>query len=60
VEIAKVRAAFDKDLSALKAKSSRADIQILSLERNLQAKIQENAELSQICDGLVSQIEKLG
>lgn len=30
-----------------------------ALERNLSAKVQENSELSQICDGLVGQIENM-
>ena len=60
VEIAKVRTAYEKEISTYKAKLSRAEIQMQNLDRNLKVKTQENTELSQICDDLVNQIEKMG
>ena len=59
VEIAKVRASNENELTAMRAKLSRSEIQIHTLDRNLKAKIQENEELSLICDGLVGQIEQM-
>ncbi|KAI8924210.1 transforming acidic coiled-coil-containing protein-domain containing protein [Entophlyctis helioformis] len=59
VEIARVRASYEKELSALRAKLSRVEIQMQSLELNLQAKTQENVELTKICDDLVSQMERM-
>jgi chromosome segregation ATPase len=59
VEIAKVRATYEKEIAALKTKYSRCEIQIQSLERTLAGKELENQELTKICDGLVQQMESL-
>ncbi len=60
VEIARVRATFEKESAAQKTKISRFELQIASLERNLAGKEEENRELTKICDGLVQQMEALG
>eukprot|EP00842_Homolaphlyctis_polyrhiza_P005241 jgi/Hompol1/5718/HPOL_002035-RA len=60
IEIARVRAGYEKELTALRAKLSRVEVQMQALDRNLQAKVQENAELTKICDGLVQQMEMSG
>ncbi|KAJ1330119.1 hypothetical protein BSLG_009703 [Batrachochytrium salamandrivorans] len=57
VEIARVRSVNEKEAAAMRAKLSRVEIQMQTLERNLQTKVQENKELSKICDDLVSQME---
>ncbi|KAJ3334155.1 hypothetical protein HDU76_008617 [Blyttiomyces sp. JEL0837] len=57
IEIARVRAAFEKEIAALKVKISRADLHISSLEKTIETKTQENQELTKICDDLLMQIE---
>ncbi|KAJ3080077.1 Transforming acidic coiled-coil-containing protein 3 [Quaeritorhiza haematococci] len=57
VEIAKVRSTYDKEISALKAKLSRAELQISTLENTVETKTRENKELTKICDGLLAQID---
>lgn len=59
VEIARVRAAAETELTTTRARLSRAEAQANTLERGLKAKNAENAELSLICDGLVAQIEQM-
>jgi hypothetical protein len=60
VEIAKVRSAYEKELSTLKARLSRAELQASSVTKQLESKTSENAELTKICDQLVAQIEQMG
>ena len=59
IEIARVRAGYEKEINGVKLKLSRAEIQIGSLERALKGKEMENEELTKICDGLVQQMESL-
>ncbi|KAJ3218226.1 RING-box protein 1A [Dinochytrium kinnereticum] len=57
VEISRVRGALEKETTTLRAKVSRAELHISTLERTIQSKDQENVELSKICDTLLQQIE---
>ncbi|ORY24353.1 transforming acidic coiled-coil-containing protein [Neocallimastix californiae] len=64
VEIAKVRNDFDKELSAMKAKLLRKELDSQSLNQKIKAlqeqiniKTKENEELATICDALVSKLE---
>jgi transforming acidic coiled-coil-containing protein 3 len=57
IEIAKVRHANETETAGIKAKLLRAEMKVGTLERSMQDKIKENAELSRICDDLVQQIE---
>ncbi|KAI9347640.1 transforming acidic coiled-coil-containing protein-domain containing protein [Obelidium mucronatum] len=57
VEIARVRAAFEKEIAALKVKITRVELHAQALERTVDTKTQENAELTKICDDLLMQIE---
>jgi transforming acidic coiled-coil-containing protein 3 len=59
IEIAKARAAYEKEIAALKTKISRFELNIASLETSLATKEHENQELTKICDGLVQQMETL-
>ena len=59
VEIAKTRAHSEQDLSTLRLKLQRSELLLKNLERSLQLKEEENAELSGICDGLVMQMESM-
>ncbi|KAJ3045191.1 hypothetical protein HDV00_011061 [Rhizophlyctis rosea] len=58
VEIARVRTTYEKEISALKAKLSRSEVAIKTLERTVESKNEENAELAKICDGLVAQLDQ--
>ncbi|KAK6096639.1 hypothetical protein MT418_003466 [Batrachochytrium dendrobatidis] len=60
VEIARVRASYEKEAAAMRAKLSRVEIQMQTLDCNLKTKVQENQELTKICDDLVSQMESIG
>ncbi|KAJ3025958.1 UNVERIFIED_CONTAM: Transforming acidic coiled-coil-containing protein 3 [Siphonaria sp. JEL0065] len=57
VEIARVRAVFEKEIAALKVKITRVELHAQALERTVDTKTQENAELTKICDDLLMQIE---
>eukprot|EP00833_Pecoramyces_ruminatium_P009787 jgi/Orpsp1_1/1183819/evm.model.c7180000086830.1 len=64
IEIAKVRNNFDKELSAMKAKLLRKELDSQSLNQKIKAlqeqiniKTKENEELATICDALVSKLE---
>ncbi|ORX45961.1 TACC-domain-containing protein [Piromyces finnis] len=64
IEIAKVRNNFDKELSAMKAKLLRKELDSQSLNQKIKAlqeqisiKTKENEELAIICDSLVSKLE---
>ncbi|KAI9089448.1 transforming acidic coiled-coil-containing protein-domain containing protein [Phlyctochytrium arcticum] len=57
-EMTRIRAAYDKEVSALKAKLSRSEVQMSTLERTIESKTQENQELTKICDSLVAQLEE--
>ena len=64
IEIAKVRKDFDKELSAMKAKLLRKELDTQSLNQKIKAlqeqiniKTKENEELATICDALVSKLE---
>ena len=59
IEIARVRSTFEKEISTLKTKLSRSEVNVASLERSLAGKELENQELTKICDGLVLQMESL-
>ncbi|KAJ3067361.1 hypothetical protein HDU98_009404 [Podochytrium sp. JEL0797] len=52
-----VRAGYEKEIAALKVKLSRTELHMSSLERTVETKAQENAELTKICDDLLMQIE---
>jgi hypothetical protein len=56
VEIARVRATFEKEAAALRIKFSRAELHAASLEKTIASKTQENAELTKICDDLLMQV----
>ncbi|KAJ3271913.1 Transforming acidic coiled-coil-containing protein 2 [Terramyces sp. JEL0728] len=56
IEIARVRASYEKELIATRSKVSRLECQINNLERNLEGKNTENEELMRICDGLEKQL----
>ncbi|KAJ3060153.1 Transforming acidic coiled-coil-containing protein 3, partial [Podochytrium sp. JEL0797] len=55
IEIARVRAGYEKEIAALKVKLSRTELHMSSLERTVETKAQENAELTKICDDLLMQ-----
>ncbi|KAI9202595.1 transforming acidic coiled-coil-containing protein-domain containing protein [Polychytrium aggregatum] len=57
IEIARVRASHEKDMSAQRAKLQRAELQIKSIEKTVETKTLENQELTKLCDEL---LEKLG
>jgi len=64
IEIAKVRNNFEKELSAMKAKLLRKELDSQSLNQKIKAlqeqiniKTKENEELATICDALVSKLE---
>ncbi|KAJ3283662.1 hypothetical protein HK104_010279 [Borealophlyctis nickersoniae] len=57
VEIAQVRRTFEKEVSQLKAKLSRAEVQNKVLESTIATKTRENDELAKICDDLVAQLD---
>lgn len=59
VEIAKTRSNYEKEISALRTKLQRCELQVKNLERCLQLKEEENKELTGICDGLVLQMESM-
>jgi hypothetical protein len=52
-----VRASFENDISSLKVKISRSDLRIRGLESEVATKTKENAELTKICDELISRME---
>lgn len=60
IEIARVRQTNETEICAIRAKLSRADMKIKTLERGIDEQGKENKELSRICDELVQQIEVLG
>ena len=55
VEISKVRAAHERELTMLRARLGRAELQVGALSTQLESKKQENAELTKICDQLMAQ-----
>ncbi|TPX33680.1 hypothetical protein SmJEL517_g03496 [Synchytrium microbalum] len=57
VEIAKVRANHDKEISAYRARISKAELNVSTLEQQVKTKTAENIELSRICDELVGHIQ---
>ncbi|KAI8612379.1 transforming acidic coiled-coil-containing protein-domain containing protein [Chytriomyces sp. MP71] len=57
VEIARVRAGLEKEITALRIKVSRAELHVASLVKSMESKTAENAELTKICDDLLLQIE---
>ncbi|KAJ3129045.1 Transforming acidic coiled-coil-containing protein 3 [Nowakowskiella sp. JEL0407] len=59
-EIIRAKAAFEKEVSALKTKILRAELHSSSLEKELAGKKAENEELTKICDGLLAQMEVYG
>ncbi|KAJ3285975.1 hypothetical protein HDU79_006904, partial [Rhizoclosmatium sp. JEL0117] len=60
VEIAKVRTHHSAELAALKVKLTRVELHAQALERSVESKERENAELTRICDDLLVQIEGRG
>eukprot|EP00729_Bicosta_minor_P002131 gene2131-27932_t len=59
-EIAGVRDSFAGQISALGMKVKTAEREVTSLKRQVDAKDQDNAELTQICDELVKKLEQGG
>lgn len=57
VEISKVRSNYEKDMSATKAKFTRAEMQIKTLEKAMEMKQSENKQLTELCDELLGQLE---
>ncbi|KAJ3051960.1 Transforming acidic coiled-coil-containing protein 3 [Rhizophlyctis rosea] len=57
VEIARVRQGYEKEISALKAKLSRSEVQIKTLERTVESKNVENAELAKVWDVLLAEAD---
>ncbi|KAJ3408933.1 Transforming acidic coiled-coil-containing protein 3 [Chytriomyces hyalinus] len=57
IEIARVRAGLEKEIAALRVKISRSELHVASLEKTVESKVAENAELTKICDDLLMQIE---
>ncbi|KAI8820333.1 hypothetical protein BJ741DRAFT_682082, partial [Chytriomyces cf. hyalinus JEL632] len=57
IEIARVRAGLEKEIASLRVKISRSELHMASLEKNVESKAAENAELTKICDDLLMQIE---
>ncbi|KAJ3235648.1 Transforming acidic coiled-coil-containing protein 3 [Chytriomyces hyalinus] len=57
IEIARVRAGLEKEIASLRVKISRSELHVASLEKNVESKAAENAELTKICDDLLMQIE---
>ncbi|KAJ3039336.1 hypothetical protein HDV00_012329 [Rhizophlyctis rosea] len=47
-----------RKISALKAKLSRSEVAIKTLERTVESKNEENTELARIYDGLVAQLDQ--
>jgi chromosome segregation ATPase len=60
VEIKSVREQFQGQLAALQMKVKASERETASLKRNVEAKEQDNAELTQICDELVKKLETFG
>lgn len=56
-EIHSVRTSLGQEATLAKNKLARAESKIAGLERSVEAKASENAELARICDELVAQIE---
>lgn len=56
-QIKKVRETYEKEISTLKAKLVRAELNVSTLEKTVETKTKENTELSKICDDLLAQIE---
>ena len=59
-EIAGVRESFTGQVSALGMKVKTAEREVTSLKRQVDAKDQDNAELTLICDELVKKLEQGG
>lgn len=47
-------------LSVLASKLKKAEMELGSMKRNLEAKEKDNQELASICDDLVKQLDALG
>ena len=56
-DLAQVRAASEREISALQARLKKEQMYIASLNSSLQEKIRENTELSKICDELIARAE---
>ncbi|KAJ3257065.1 Transforming acidic coiled-coil-containing protein 3 [Chytriomyces hyalinus] len=55
IEIARVRGGLEKEIASLRVKISRSELHVASLEKNVESKAAENAELTKICDDLLMQ-----
>ncbi|XP_076345753.1 transforming acidic coiled-coil-containing protein 3-like isoform X2 [Tachypleus tridentatus] len=53
-EIENAKKASEAEIAALKAQLKKAEMKTTSLERNLEEKMKENAELSHMCDDLIA------
>ena len=56
-ETARVRQEASNEASALRAKITRAELAVKSLESTIEAKTQENKELMAICDDLILKMD---
>lgn len=56
-EICRVREAHEKEVSILRARISKSELQIQSLEHAVESKTQENKELLAICDDLIRKMD---
>ncbi|TPX43419.1 hypothetical protein SeMB42_g04732 [Synchytrium endobioticum] len=57
VEIAKVRATYEKEISGYKIRISKAELQASSLEKVVAQRTNENIELTKICDQLLAHVQ---
>jgi uncharacterized protein YlxW (UPF0749 family) len=58
-QVQRDRAAYEDEVSVLRAKLSKTDLRVQSLEANVEAKARENSELVSICDQLISKMDSL-
>jgi chromosome segregation ATPase len=59
-EIRTVRDQFQGQMAALEMKLKASEREVTSLKRTVEAKEQDNGELTQICDELVKKLETFG
>lgn len=57
-EISELREGFELEVSIMKTKLHKADLQISSLEATIKTKADENAELMKICDELIGKMDR--
>lgn len=58
MEIARVRNAYEKEISALKARLTKTELTCKPLETSVEAKSRENKELMAICDELIQKMDR--